>query len=254
MEQLHKMQKTDYRTYRFSKKELALTIAAGFLAGLLMVWICYSDWRAIPAAIPAAWVVVRLRRKQLCEKRQWLLLDHFREFIPALYANLAAGYSLENSVRQSAQDMRKLYGNSDVLVLELNAICRELSWQVPVEQLFYDFGERSNTEDIRCFGEILMIAKRTGGNLDKVIRTTRRTICERIDTRREIETITAAKRYEHRLMSIMPAGIIVYLRFSFGGFLDPMYGTPAGAAVMTAALAVYLAALWLGTRIIQIKL
>ena len=51
----------------------------------------------------------------------------------------------------------------------------------------------------------------------------------------------------------MPAGIILYLRLSFGSFMDCLYGNITGVLIMTAALAVYLAAFYLGTKMVQIE-
>ena len=245
--------KTDYDNYRFSIREWILTLLAGVCAGVTVVWICYSTPLALPLVIPLTYVVCRLRKKQLRDRRILLLEAHFREFLSSLYSNLAAGYAIENSVRIAGQDMEKLYGREDPLVQELTQICRELSLQIPVEKLFYDFGVRSCSEDIRSFGEVLMILKRTGGSMDKVLKTCRSTISDRIDTRQEIETMIAAKRYEQRLMSLMPAGIILYLRLSFGSFMDCLYGNLTGAAIMTAALCIYLAAFYLGMRMVRIE-
>ena len=245
--------KTQYGIYRFSLKEWIITIGAGIATGITVVWICYSSWYALPITIPVIYTVVRMRRNTLCSERIRTLEVHFREFLSSLYSNLAAGYSLENSVKAAWKDMEKLYGADDPLVQELKQICREISIQIPVERLFYDFGIRSCSEDIRSFGEVLMIVKRTGGSMDQVLKTCRRTIGDRIDTRQEIETIIAAKRYEQRLMSLMPAGIILYLRLSFGSFMDCLYGNLTGILVMTAALAIYLTAFYLGTRMVRIE-
>ena len=246
-------EKTEYSRYRFSLKEWISTLAAGAGAGAAVVWICYSSWYALPVMIPVMLVVIRMRRQSLCKERIRTLEVHFREFLSSLYSNLAAGYSLENSVRTTEADLEKLFGAADPLVQELKQICREISIQIPVERLFYDFGIRSCSEDIRSFGEVLMIVKRTGGSMDQVLKTCRRTIGDRIDTRQEIETVIAAKRYEQRLMSLMPAGIILYLRLSFGSFMDCLYGNITGVLIMTAALAVYLAAFYLGTKMVKIE-
>jgi shikimate kinase len=42
-----------------------------------------------------------------------------------------------------------------------------------------------------------------------------RNLCEKLDTRQEIETVAAAARYEQMVMSLMPALIILYLRLTF---------------------------------------
>ena len=244
-----KQGKTDYTVYRFSGKELLRYGAAGALLGCAAVWLVYQRVWAAPLAAAAAAVYLSMTRKRLRTERQQKLQYHFRDLLSSLHTAMTAGYSLENGIRSAGQDLEKLYGPADDLVREMKEMLLQMSYQQPAEQLFRDLGERSGVEEIRNFGEILTIAKRTGGSMDRVLGSTWHNLCEKIDTAREIDAMTAAKRYEQKLMCLMPAGIVVYLKLSFPGFLDSMYGNAAGAAVMTGCLAVYLAAFFLGRRI-----
>ena len=62
--------------------------------------------------------------------------------------------------------MQKLYGPTDVISQESAWMIRQMELQQPVEKLFSDLGERSGDEDIRMFGEILLIAKRPSGQAE----------------------------------------------------------------------------------------
>ena len=84
--------------------------------------------------------------------------------------------------------------------------------------------------------------------MDQVLESTWRNLSEKIDTTQEIDAMIASKRYEQKLMSLMPAAVILYLKLSFPGLLDRMYGNLQGAAVMTGCLGVYLTAYFLGRR------
>ncbi len=50
-------------------------------------------------------------------------------------------------------------------------------------------------------------------------------------------------------MSLMPAGIIAYLKLTSPGFLSSLYGNPFGICAMTICLFIYLAAYWMGTSL-----
>ncbi len=56
---------------------------------------------------------------------------------------------------------------------------------------------------------------------------------------REIETVMAAKRLEMNIMNLVPFGILLYVGISSPEFLEPLYGNPVGAGIMTVALGVY---------------
>ena len=239
--------RTDYSTYRFSPGEWLRTAGEGAGIGLFIVWLCYRSVWALPLLLPVMLVYIRARSRTFSAARRFRMNLHFRDFLASLHTGMAAGYSLENGIRSAARDLEHLYGQEDPLAAELREIIRQMSFQRPAEVLFRDLGRRSQVEDIVSFGEVLMIAKRTGGDMGEILQTAWRNLCEKIDTREEIETVLASRRYEQQVMSLMPAAILLYLRAAFGDFLDPLYGNAAGAAVMTACLLLWAAA-WLWGR------
>ena len=243
--------KIDYSRYRFSMKEKIRYGVTGALLGTGVVWLVYQRLAAMPLAFLCAVWYLRMTSKRLAEERRKTLQYHFRDFLSSLHTSMAAGYSLENGVRSAASDVKKLHGENDILAKELTGIVRQMEYQIPAEQLFREFGERSGVEDIRRFGELLIIAKRTGGNMDRILEGTWRNLCGKIDTAREIDALVAAKQYEQKLMSLMPAGVIVYLKIGFSGLMDKMYGNITGVLIMSACLGIYLAAFWLGRRLTQ---
>jgi tight adherence protein B len=248
-----KRKKEIYEKYCFSAREWVLYLAEGLAAGCFVAWLCYRSLRALPLAALIAAIFIRQKKAGLLRERKQKLHYHFKDFLSSLNTSLRAGYSIENGVRSARKELEKLYGEKDVMAVELAGIVRQMELQVPVEKLFLELGSRSGIEDIQSFGEILRTARRTGGNLGKILQDTWRTLCGKIDTRQEIDTLIAARRYELSLMSLMPAGIILYLRFSFSGFVEKLYGNPAGAAVMTVCLAVYAGAYCLGRRMVRIE-
>lgn len=246
-------QKERYDAWRYSKAEWVKYAAQGLGAGGLIVWLCYHSVYAWPVAVGIALWYLHGKKKQLLEQKKRTLLYHFREFLTALHTALRAGYSLEHAVAAAEQDMEKLYGSDDVLTRELKDIVTQMEVQVPVEKLFWELGERCGVEDIRMFGEILLLSKRTGGNMGKILQNTWRTLCGKIDTRQEMDTLLAARRYEQTVMSLMPAGIILYLRFSFSGFVERLYGNLPGVCVTSVCLLIYALAFCLGRKMTEIE-
>lgn len=244
--------KTDYNEYRFSVLEILKygTIGAG--TGAIVCWLCYHDIRSLPLAVLIMILYLRKKKKELIEERKKRLLYHFKDFLSSLNNSLNAGYSIENAIAETADDMKKLYGEEDVIVIELKIMIAGLKLRKPVEEMFYDLGERSGVEDIRLFAELLAIGKHQGGSINKILSDTRHIICEKIETEQEIDKQLAAKKYEHKIMSLMPACIIIYLRLTFDGFIEQLYGTPEGIVVMTVCLGVYAGAYALGNKIIRI--
>ena len=130
----------------------------------------------------------------------------FRDALNALSVAVQAGYSIENAVSACTRDLERLYDRNTDILEEFHYIESQQSVSVPVEELFLDLGERSKVEDIENFASVFYTAKRTGGDLDKVIQKVTRMLGDKIDVKKEIETTLAAKKSEQFIMSMMPAG------------------------------------------------
>ena len=164
-----------------------------------------------------------------------------------------AVYSAENAVRASVKDLGRLYEKGSDILEEFRYIESQLRLSVPVEELFLDFGKRSGVEDIENFAAVFYTAKRTGGDMTQMIQKVARMLGDKIEVKKEIEATLAAKKSEQMVMSVMPAGIICYLKLTSPGFLDVLYGNPFGICAMTVCMVIYGLSYWLGVKIVDIE-
>lgn len=169
-------------------------------------------------------------------------------------AALQAGFSVENALKEAAEDLRMMEWKENYMVRELEEMYHKISASQTVEQVFLDFAARSGIEDAKVFADIFASAKRSGQNLSKVIENTVRIIGEKLEMEQEIETILASRKYEQNIMSLMPFGILLYLRLTSGGFLDVLYDTLSGRVVMLGCLTLYLLVWRLGKKLVQIEI
>ena len=61
---------------------------------------------------------------------------------------------MEQSVTECRREMERLFGERDDLVRELRYMESQMQVGVPVEQLFWNLGQRSGVEEIRNFGAV----------------------------------------------------------------------------------------------------
>ena len=192
-------------------------------------------------------------RPQLIRERKKLLNYQFKDALNGLSVAVQAGYSAENAVLACTRDLERLYPEDSDIVREFRYIESQQKVSVPVEELFLNFGERCHIEDIENFAAVFSTAKRSGGDMDKIIQTSARMLGDKIDVKKEIEATLAAKKAEQMIMSMMPAGIILYLQLTSPGFLEVLYGNLFGICAMTACLGIYLLSWWMGRRIVDIE-
>ena len=151
------------------------------------------------------------------------------------------------------KDLGRLYEKGSDILEEFRYIESQLRLSVPVEELFLDFGKRSGVEDIENFAAVFYTAKRTGGDMTQMIQKVARMLGDKIEVKKEIEATLAAKKSEQMVMSVMPAGIICYLKLTSPGFLDVLYGNPFGICAMTVCMVIYGLSYWLGVKIVDIE-
>lgn len=243
----------NYDIYHFSKQEIILLILKGtafcFIFGVLF----YNSFLGVLLLLFFLPVYLKREKLNYIKKRKWQLNREFGEGLSGLSAALNTGYSVENAFYQAILDLKQIYGEESLIINEFSTIVKKLKVNQNLEDILNDLGERSGVEDIKNFSEVFQTAKRTGGDLIRVIRTTEKVIRDKIEVEREIQIIITGKRLESRIMNIMPCGIIAYLKLSSPHFLDPLYGNSMGVVVMTAMLICYYGVTLLTDKLIDIK-
>lgn len=147
-----------------------------------------------------------------------------------------------------------LYGKKSSIVRELDYIRRGLDNNLVIEQMLLELGMRSGVDDIRQFGEVFAIAKRSGGNLTETIAMTAAMIEEKADVEQEIDVMISSRKMESNVMSLVPFFMILYMDISSAGFFDGLYHNIAGAAIMTVCLVIYAAAYLLSRKLVDIRI
>ena len=177
----------------------------------------------------------------------------FKEAIQSLSAALSVGYSVENAMRETVKDLRTMYKKEDTILKEFGFMIRQVQMNVPVETTFNDFSNRTGDEDVQTFVTVFNMAKRSGGDTMEIIRNTVKQMSEKIDVERDIENILAAKKMEFKIMTLIPFGMILYLKFSFPEVVDVLYGNAIGVVVMSICLGIYFVSYKVGKKLVEIE-
>lgn len=244
----------DYRIYHFRPGEWAVCmLEGGALICMAAMLFFNSLWACIPG-LPFLWFFWKWTGQEKARKRQQELKIQFREGIRSISAALQAGFSVENALGEAARDLRMLEWKEAYMARELEEMHHRMEASETIEQVFQSFARRSGIEDAEMFADIFAAAKRSGQDLTRVIGNTVRTIGEKLEMDREISMILASRRYEQNIMSLMPFGMLLYLRLTSGGFLDVLYESLAGRALMLLCLVAYVVIWRLGKRLVQIEI
>lgn len=228
-------------------------IRSAALIGIISYFFYYSVI-AVPFLIPFMFFRIKqIRREGEMRKREQFRMQ-FRDTVLSVSTNQRAGYSVENSFRESYKDMKLLYGSKSQICKELRKISSGLGSHVVLDDMLRDLGSRSEIDDIRQFAEVFSIARKSGGNMIQIIGFTAGMIDSRTEVEKDISLMLASRKYETKLMEGIPFLLIAYMKISNKGFFDVLYHNPMGIAVMTACLLVYLAACIVAEHIVSIQI
>ena len=229
----------DYDKYILSKREWFLTGIKGFAILVAVSYLFYNSIYAVILGSPFLFYYIQKEKKARMEARKQQMILEFKEMMHSIATALSAGYALENTFAIAKEDLQRLYPKGDsYLVAECNYIIHNLEVHRTVEELLADLGERSNIIEIKHFARVVSIAKRSGGNMIAILKSSVKQISETLEVKREIAVMVAAKALEQKIMLVMPFAIIAYLRVCNPGYLDVLYGNVMGVFIMSMALAV----------------
>lgn len=243
----------NYKDYRFTRTENIRYLLQGAICISILGYAFYRSFFGILVLSPLLIFYRKKKQKQLAVDRKWKLNQEFRDGIISLSAALSSGYSAENAFEEAFKDLKSLYKEDALIMKEFTYLINQIRMNITVEKALMDFADRTGVEDIINFAEIFSTAKRTGGDLTKIIRTTANAISDKMEVKREIITLVTAKKREADIMKEILPGILIYLQYASPGFLDSLYGNLFGIIVMTILLTVYLGAYILADRIVAIE-
>ena len=244
----------DYEHYQFGRKERIFYCMETVFIVLFFACFFYRSLLAAVPLIPVGLFFWQRKKKELGKKQRNLLKVQFKEMVLSISAGMRAGYSAENAVRESYKDMVRMFGRDSLICKELVYILGGMSNNIPIEKLLQEFGNRSSVEEIKEFGEIFEISKKSGGNIGQIIAQTVDIISRKLEVDREIETLVSAKKLEQNIMNLVPFLILFYVNITSKGFFDMLYHNIAGIIIMTIGIVVYMAAICMEDKIMDIQL
>lgn len=228
-----------------------------FLKNLFLITLIsiafYNSYVLIIVLLPVCLIIPFYNKNELIKKRKNMLLNQFKDFLRTLQSFLDASYSIENCFYLSIKEVTMLHGSKSLMATELVDMCKKIKINKPVEIVFKEFANKTKIDDIIDFSEVFLIAKKNGGNLNKIIKNTISIINDKIEVQNDINLSTAEKQFEQNIMNLLPFLIIIYMNFSSKEFLYSLYNTIFGRIIMTILLVVYFIAVSLSKKILTIE-
>lgn len=218
-----------------------------------VAYLFYERIWAVIFLIPLGVYWFRTAISRQVQRKKQEFEGQFLDALQSLQAQLNVGYSMENAMKEVQRDLLMMYQKDSMIILEFTYMVRQLNLNVTAEQAWREFADRVRLPEVDSFVTIFILAKRSGGDSIAIIKNAIRQLSDKAEIKQEIETVITAKRLEFYVMTLIPFGMIFYMKFSFPEFMDALYGNLRGICFMSVCLVSYFAAWKLGSRIVEIE-
>lgn len=234
------------------RKKLLSFLVSGFGIGILF-------YDSIAAGLVAVflfliWDKRQKKKGKIEDAKESEFKIQLKDAFQSISASLEAGYSVENAWREARKELLLLYPEEAEIVQEFTRMEHQLNNHISMEEILKEFAEKRRIEAVESFTAVFLTAKRTGGDIIKIVSMASETIRMQLETAQEIDTMLSGKKYEAKFMKIVPSVLILYFRFCSPGYLDIFYHSYLGVLCMTIVLIInFMAAAW-AERIASIQL
>lgn len=228
---------SDYNKYELSSRELLMVCTGGYLAIFTVSLLFYhSILLAMAMGLLTVYLPVPFS-KYKAEKRKELLVMQFRDLLYSLAASFASGRQMKQALIESYNALILIYDENTPMMAELRYMLHGMiENRENEEDLLVDFAARSHQEDIRNFVDVYRACRITGGDMEKVIANASSVLMDKMTIEREINALTSQKKFEGRIISVMPLLVVLCLNIFSPDYLAVMYETFTGRVIMTIAL------------------
>lgn len=241
---------TDYTVYILSSREKITAVIAGFLIGFAASY-AYFDSKILGVIVGLllGYKAISIYQNSLFKNRKNELRLQFRDMLESLSNSYTVGMTANRAFHSAYGDMMVEHGEDSYIAKELQLICSAHDNQgIEIRDMVNDFAQRSGIDDIRSFASVFDVSTDLGGDIAKVIRETRDMISDKVEVELEIQTMVTGQKSQLNILAIMPVVMALLTR---------SFSTPTGGMIViiikVIALAMFVFAYWMGTKIVDIK-
>jgi len=174
-------------------------------------------------AAPGIWLRIRRRR------RLNRFNDQLAELLLLLANSMRAGQSFPQSIGSVAERAKEPAG------AELSRVVREVNLGGSVDSALDNMVSRVGSDDLELVVTAVSINRSAGGNLAEMLQIISSTIRQRVQTTREIRSLTAQGRMSGWFITLIPLVVATILYFISPDYFRPMTQSLLGWAMLAVA-------------------
>jgi len=226
-----------------------LLLQAGLAFGLMLLLVLLGWNLLVAAGVGAALGVfapngyLRLRTG----RRQHAFADKLPDALQMTASSLSAGYSLAQALDGLVRE------GSEPMAAEIGKALAESRLGVPVETTLEGVAERMDSKDFGWVVMAIRVQREVGGNLAGVLTTVSATMRERAMLRRHVRALSAEGRLSAYILLGLPVSLALFMLAFRREYLEPLYTTGLGFALIAAALVLMSVGSFAMSRLVKVE-
>ncbi|MFW5875988.1 MAG: type II secretion system F family protein [Myxococcota bacterium] len=225
-------------------RSIALAHVAGLGVWLAVAVLARATWMVfvVPVLLvgPVFWLS-RRREKKVAEIE--LQLDAWLVVLGnALKSNPSLGEALESSVRLTGSPLRE----------ELDLALKEVQLGTPLDLALHEMAARIGSRMLDSTLSGLLVARKTGGDLPRMLDRTAATLREMQRLEGVVRTKTAEGKSQAYVLAVMPFGLLGILHVMDPEFLGPLVESPIGWGVTFVAFLCWAGSIAMARKILAV--
>lgn len=171
-----------------------------------------------------------LRKNKYEERFNYQLADICRLLGNAVKSGMTINQGIDLVARETPAPAGK----------EFKRISNELRLGIPLETALRSIQKRNRSREFQLFIAIILIQKKTGGNLSSILDSMAQTLDDRKVLNQTIKTMTAEQRYISFIVPLMPVILVLIMNSMIDGFIDPLWTVPGAVILILFVMAIIL--------------
>ena len=193
-------------------------------------------------ALPWLYLAFKRKRRLAAFKNQ--LADTLQLMAGSLSAGLSLAQSVDTVVREG----------TDPMAGEFRRALVEARLGVEIEDALTGVAERMHSVDFEWVVMAIRIQREVGGNLSELLNKVAETIREREYLQRQVQTLSAEGRLSVWILGGLPPGFMLYLFLANPTYLEPMYTSPLGWAMLSVMAVLLTAGIFWMKKVVKVDI
>ncbi|MFC2662817.1 MAG: type II secretion system F family protein [Eubacterium sp.] len=190
---------------------------------------------------------IRRRRKRILRRQ-------FHDFLRCIASSLDVGRGFSEALQEAEKPLMEIYDEKQPIILAVKDMRAQIEHAGATDlEALQRFAKMSDLEEAENLAQVFRAVRTSGGDFSGAVRKCASVLQEKISIEEDIELMITQKRYEGKIITLMPVIIILFLSLTSPEYVSILYGNDAGVIIMTGCLLAAGAAYYLIDRITAIQ-